>query len=213
MPPSHTITCFINEGVGFLKKLIVVFIIAVIFSGCASSKTIKNDVKTLGMIGTNVETDNPDVAKAKIEKDKIIIKSVSEGSAFLFIYNEASDITILELVVSKTGAISVINMVEYTDSSTDTILTDTIWSYSDNDGTETVQFNKGTKCIYTFTDTAGSSHSINFSYRISKNEITFIFVIDGIELSTGLVAGNILQLKIKDDNKLNKHILPFRRIK
>jgi hypothetical protein len=196
-----------------MKNLIVIFLILACFSGCASSKTIKNDIKTLGMVGTNVETDSPDIATAKIKKDKIIIKSVSEGSAFLFIYNEAADITILELIVSKKGAVSIIDMVEYTDSSTNTILTDTTWAYSDDDGTETLQFSKGTKGIYIFTDTAGSSYSANFSYKMSKNEITFMFVVNGITVSTGLVAGNILHLQIIDDDISNEHTLSFRRIK
>ena len=196
-----------------MKKLVVVFLITSVFSSCASSKTIRNDFKTLGMIGTNVETNNPDVAIAKINKDEIIIKSVSEGSALLFIFNEAADITILELIVSKTGAISVVDMVEYTDSSTNTILTDTIWSYSDDDGTETIQFKKGTKGIYTFTNIAGTSDSINFSYKILKNEITFIFVINEIKISKGIIAGNILHLLTINDDISSGNTLSFKRIK
>jgi hypothetical protein len=184
-----------------MKNLIVIFLIVAIFSGCASSKTIKNNIKTLGMIGTKVETANPDVATAKIKKSEIVIKSIAEGTALLIVSNNFADITILNVNVSKKRVISIENMVMYIEQESNYVLEDTMWSYSDKDGSERLHFYSGTKGIYTFTDPAGLSHSLNFSYKVSENKVILIFSLNGLTTTTGIISTNTITLQIIGDKE------------
>jgi hypothetical protein len=194
----------------FFIKVVQFYLFVSIFSGCAtkndinkfisSTLIISNNIKTLGLIGENIETNNIDVAAGIITKSRIQITSVGEGSALLFVSNKSAEIAIINIIVSQTGAISINTIVKYIDQPLNTILTGTKWIFTNEGDAETIQFISGTKGIYKIIESSGVSHSLNFSYRISENEISLVFTINGIMSTTGTITENsIILLNIDDD--------------
>jgi len=79
-------------------------------------------------------------------------------------------------------------------------LTATTWSLiREDDSSETIQFISGNRGIYTFTEPSGASYSLNFTYMVSENDLTLIFAIEGILITSGVIYGNtIILLSIAD---------------
>jgi hypothetical protein len=75
--------------------------------------TVSNDVDTLGLIGTSVSSNKPNVATVEIVSGKIKIVSVSEGTALITV-SEGSKNATIHATVSKTGSIAIGNIVKYT---------------------------------------------------------------------------------------------------
>ena len=206
----------------FFIKIVPFYLFVLIFSGCATnnhindkfiSSTIKisNNIKTLGLIGENIETNDINVAMGVITRSRIQITSVGEGSALLFVSNKAAEIAIINIIVSQTGTTSINTIVKYIDQPLNTILTGTTWIFTNEGGSETIQFISGTKGIYKIIESSGASHSLNFSYRISENEISLVFTINGIMYTTGTITENSITLSNIDDDE-NKIHLKFTKV-
>ncbi|MDE6705058.1 MAG: bacterial Ig-like domain-containing protein [Treponemataceae bacterium] len=78
--------------------------------------TTANDEATLGLVGTKADSDTPAVATAAVENDKIVITSVSAGSATITVTDgtEGHEATI-EVTVSGTGKITIGKITPYVD--------------------------------------------------------------------------------------------------
>ena len=206
-----------------MKKIMLICLLVFAFFGCATSNgtnkndfkpsTIKipNNIKTLGLVGRYAESDNTDVVTGIIKRNKLHITSRGEGIALLFISNNYAEIAIIYIVVSSTGNITLINTAKYTDESISTILTGTTWILNNDSGSETIRFVSGTKGLYTINESSGTSYSLNFSYRINENEISLVFVIDGIMITSGTISKNIMTLLSIDDEE-NQIYLEFYRL-
>lgn len=203
-----------KEARYFLKKIVLFYFLASIFFGCASSKDINknngfmsstismpNNKSTLGMVGKNIETNNGRVATGAIVKKKILITSAGEGAALLFVSNNSAEAAIINVVVSQTGEITVHNLVKYQDQPSKTILTGTSWVYDNADTREMIKFTSGVKGVYTVSKSTKTIHSLNFSYRVSDNDISLVFNINGMMFTKGTIAGNTMTLLSMDDDK------------
>jgi len=188
-----------------MKKIVPLAILAVfVLSGCAvtrnsdgnefasSTVRIRNRVRVLGMVGEIIETLDNEVATGVITRNRIEITSVGKGSTLFFVSNRFAEIALLGIDVSPTGAIShqILKHAEHPP----TFLTSTTWSLIREDGSETIQFTTGNKGIYTVTGYSGESHSLNFSYMVTENEITLIFAVGGILITSGIIYGNVMTL-------------------
>jgi hypothetical protein len=99
------------------------FVLGLSFSGCAgtgnetfissTNDTIANDESTLGLVGTEVSSNNTNVATAVISNGKISITSVAEGTAVITITKNQNQSATINITISKTGSISIGNINKY----------------------------------------------------------------------------------------------------
>jgi hypothetical protein len=81
----------------------------------STNETISNDTATLGLIGTSVSSNKTNVATVEITASaKIKITSVSEGTAVLTVSDASNHTATINVTVSKTGSITIGNIVKYT---------------------------------------------------------------------------------------------------
>ena len=101
----------------------ILFVVGFVFFGCDSGNgtngfvstvndTVSNDVPTLGLVGTSVSSNNQSVATVEIASGKIRITSVSAGTAVITVSENSNDATI-NITVSSTGSITIVNIVIY----------------------------------------------------------------------------------------------------
>jgi hypothetical protein len=107
------------------KRAFFVLVAGLVFFGCdtgndtndfiaSTNETISNDVTTLGLTGTSVSSDKPNVATAEITTSaKIKITSVSEGSAVITVSDASSHNATINISVAKTGSITIGTIAKY----------------------------------------------------------------------------------------------------
>ena len=74
--------------------------------------TTANDEATLGLVGTSAESSDEDVATVNIDGGKIVITSVSAGTATITVKDGDKEATI-EVTVSGTGNITIVKITKY----------------------------------------------------------------------------------------------------
>jgi hypothetical protein len=155
--------------------------------------TISNDEITLGLIGTIVSSNKPNVATAEIMSGKIRVTSVSEGSAVLIVSNVSGHEATIPVTVSKTGSITIGRIVKFEQSSTSSPF-EGIWYNTDEGYSKILKFT-GTEFIVfgisldkdivdmdidndDFCGTDGVGRG-NYTYTAEKIIFTFIDYWDG----------------------------------
>jgi hypothetical protein len=79
-----------------------------------TSEETNNDVETLGLVGTTVSSNKPNVATAEITgAEKIKITSVSEGIAVITVSDDFNHNATINISVSETGKIHIDTIVKY----------------------------------------------------------------------------------------------------
>jgi hypothetical protein len=109
-----------------MKRIVLFSIIfGLFFFGCNGNDNVdkfvvktneetNNDIATLGLVGTTVLSNNPNVATAEItETAKIKITSVSEGIAGITVSDDANRNATINISVSEIGSITIGNIVKY----------------------------------------------------------------------------------------------------
>jgi formylglycine-generating enzyme required for sulfatase activity len=76
------------------------------FTPQINSSTV-NDVVTLGLVGTRVDSSDDKVATVKIEDDKIVITSVAEGSATITVSADGYTDATIEVTVEADGVVTI----------------------------------------------------------------------------------------------------------